>query len=115
MINAFHKLPGYVKTVPGLERVVLRRLPATCVLGTLLLCVPSLLARLVPWDGNEAEIAIRITTIDIYAISVVVLHWTVVLTAAIAAFIVMVMKGPAYVADAYPLVDSDEPQESASQ
>ena len=30
-------------------------------------------------------------------------------TAAIAAFIVVVMKGPAYVADAYPLNDSDTP------
>jgi len=39
----------------------------------------------------------------------VVLHWTVVLTVAIAAFIVMVMKGPAYVADAYPVEDSEAP------
>jgi hypothetical protein len=39
----------------------------------------------------------------------VILHWTVVLTVGIGAFIVMVMKGPAYVADAYPLVESDHP------
>jgi hypothetical protein len=32
-----------------------------------------------------------------------------VLTVAIGAFIVMVMKGPAYVADAYPLEDADQP------
>ncbi|MCK7495937.1 MAG: hypothetical protein MZW92_37010 [Comamonadaceae bacterium] len=51
----------------------------------------------------------RIMTIDIYAIAVVVLHWTIVFTIAIAAFIVMVMKGPAYVADAYPLDDAEEP------
>ena len=51
----------------------------------------------------------RITTIDIWVIGLVVLHWTVVLTVAIGAFIVMVMKGPAYVADAYPLVESDRP------
>ena len=31
------------------------------------------------------------------------------LTVAIAAFIVMVMKGPAYVADPYPLSDTDRP------
>ena len=43
-------------------------------------------------------------------ISAVILHWSIVCTVAIAAFIVMVMKGPAYVADAYPLVDSDTPE-----
>ena len=41
---------------------------------------------------------------------VVVLHWTLVLTVALECFIVRVMKGPAYVADAYPLPgERDEP------
>ena len=35
----------------------------------------------------------------------VVLHWTLVLTVALACVIVRVMKGPAYVVDAYPLPD----------
>ena len=35
-------------------------------------------------------------------IGLVVLHWTLVLTLAIGCAIVIVMKGPAYVADAYP-------------
>jgi hypothetical protein len=45
-------------------------------------------------------------------LSVLSLHWTVVLTVAIACFIVVVAKGPAYVADAYPLPDDgrDEPK-----
>ena len=34
---------------------------------------------------------------------VVALHWMLVLTLAIGCFIVRVMKGPASVADAYPL------------
>jgi hypothetical protein len=34
---------------------------------------------------------------------VVALHWALVLTLALGCFIVRVMKGPAYVADAYPL------------
>ena len=45
-------------------------------------------------------------------ISLIILHWTVVFTVGIAAFIVMMMKGPAYVADAYPLNEAetlDEP------
>jgi hypothetical protein len=59
--------------------------------------------------ATRGEVATRIQTIDILAISFIVLHWTGVLTGAIAAFIVMVMKGPAYVADAYPVEDSESP------
>ncbi|MBL8999316.1 MAG: hypothetical protein JNL44_18805, partial [Gemmatimonadetes bacterium] len=39
----------------------------------------------------------------------VVLNWTVVLTLAIGAAIVWLMKGPAYIADAYALEDSENP------
>ena len=46
------------------------------------------------------DAAQAIMTTDIYVISLIILHWTVVLTIGIAAFIVMLMKGPAYVADA---------------
>ena len=35
--------------------------------------------------------------------SLVILHWATLLTVGFAAFVVMVMKGPAHVADAYPL------------
>jgi hypothetical protein len=108
-MNAFNKLPGFTPSPPGLERLVLRRLPVGLLLGTLLIGLPALLARPFPWTGSEADVAVRIMTIDIYAIAVVVLHWTIVFTIAIAAFIVMVMKGPAYVADAYPLDDAEEP------
>ena len=108
-MNLFKKLPGFVETPPGLERTILRLLPHLLLLGTLLMAVPPLLARLVFWDSATTEVAARITLVDIYAISVIVLHWTVVFTVAIGAFIVMVMKGPAYVADAYPLDDADTP------
>ena len=108
-MNAFNKLPGFTSSPPGLERRVLRRLPGGLLLGTLLIGLPALLARLFPWTGSEADVAVRIMTIDIYAIAVVVLHWTLLVTVAIAALIVMVMKGPAYVADAYPLEDAEEP------
>jgi len=108
-MNFFTKLPGFTKSPPGLEREVLRLLPRILILGTLFLCVPSLLARLYPWDGSETLVAMRITSIDIYMLGAIILQWSFVCTVAIAAFIVMVMKGPAYVADAYPLEDSDTP------
>ncbi|RIX45019.1 MAG: hypothetical protein D3M94_12850 [Rhodocyclales bacterium GT-UBC] len=102
-MGAFQKLPGFRPYPPGQERVVLRRLPRILVVGSLLLVLPSLFARLPGFD----MVALSVMTIDIYAISLLILHWTVVITIAIAAFIVLVMKGPAYVADAYPLVEDD--------
>jgi hypothetical protein len=109
MTNAFNKLPGFQRTPPGIERNILRGLPRVTLLGSLLLCLPPLLVRLLPDSLTGVDAALRATTVDIYAISLLILHWTVVFTVAIGAFIVMVMKGPAYVADAYPLSDAERP------
>jgi hypothetical protein len=114
-MTLFNKLPGFVRTPSGQERIILHRLPKILLLGSLLLALPSLVARLVITAGSESEIATRIMTIDIYGISLIILHWTVVFTVAIAAFIVLVMKGPAYVADPYPLEDSDQPDHPGQQ
>lgn len=105
-MNLFNKLPGFARTPAGFERVILRRLPALLALGTILLCLPALFAHASTMTGLAAG---PITMIDIYTIGAVVLHWTIVFTVGVAAFIVMVMKGPAYVADAYPMNELDEP------
>lgn len=102
-MNFFNRLPGFTMTPAGKERMLLRRLPWILLLGTLLLALPSLAVRLIVEPDN----VLAVSTTDIYVISLIVLHWTVVLTVGIGAFIVMVMKGPAYVADAYPLQDAD--------
>lgn len=104
-MNPFNRLPGFTRTPAGLERVVLRRLPRLTLLGTLLLASPSLLVRM----AAGPDTLTLVTTVDIYVAALVILHWTVVFTVAIAAFIVMVMKGPAYVADAYPMQDAETP------
>ena len=105
----FNRLPGFQQTPAGQERNVLRRLPKLLTLGTLLLCLPSLGVRLWWADAPAYEVSTLITTVDIYAISVLVLHWTVVFTVAIGAVIVLIMKGPAYVADDYPMEGMDRP------
>ncbi len=102
-MNLFNRLPGFPRTPAGKERLVLRRLPAAFLFGTLLLAVPSLLARIFV----DPSAPLTVTTIDIYVASLIILLWTVVLTVGIAAFIIMVMKGPAYVADAYPLQEAE--------
>lgn len=108
-MNLFNQLPGFARSPAGIERIVLRRLPAVLLGGSLLLALPSVIVRIVPWPGSAGDALVRIATVDIAAISVLVLHWTAVLTVAIAATIVLVMKGPAYVADPYPLPDADRP------
>lgn len=102
-MNFFNRLPGFTITPPGKERVVLRNLPKYLWLGSLLLATPSLLVRLIASEGES----LIIMTTDIYVASLVILHWTVIFTIGVAAFIVMTMKGPAYVADAYPLVEAE--------
>ncbi len=109
MSGLFNKLPGFQRTAPGMEWTILRRLPGITLLGTALMALPALLVRLAIWFDPALQSSSMPDMVDIYVIGLVVLHWTVVLTVAIAAFIVMVMKGPAYVADPYPLSDSDWP------
>jgi hypothetical protein len=105
----FNTLPGFQKSHAGLERQILRRLPRVLWVGTALAVLLAGVMRWLPWSGSEVEVSTRITTVDIYLISLVILHWTAVLTVAIGAFIVLVMKGPAYVADPYPLNDAERP------
>lgn len=108
-MSMFNQLPGFVRTPAGLEREILRRMPRAFLLSALLPALAALAARWFSWSGSEAAVASSIQMVDIVAIAVVLLLWTLLLTLAIGAFIVMVMKGPAYVADAYPLVESDRP------
>ena len=102
MSKWLRKLPGYQTYEPGLERKVLLQLPQFTVMGVLAITLPSLLARLLL--SSKAE---RI--IDILVISTEIFFLSMVLTLAIAALIVKLSKGPAYVADAYPLIESDRP------
>ncbi len=105
----FNQLPGFVRTPAGLERVILRRLPKAFLLSGLVPALAALSARWFDWSGSEAAVAASIQMVDFAAIGVALLLWTLLLTVGIGAFIVMVMKGPAYVADGYPLVESDRP------
>jgi len=89
-------------------------LPKALVLGSLLLGLPSLVARWLLLFATEPGATTWVFTVDIYAISLLFLHWAVILVVAIAAFIVLVMKGPAYVADPYPLIESDTPDDPTS-
>ncbi|PXW93358.1 hypothetical protein C7444_12010 [Sphaerotilus hippei] len=101
-MNWFHKLKGFQRSAPGLEWALWRRLPALLLWGTALPALASLLVHLMapdtPTPGDERALRLM----DYMLIGVVVLDWTLVLTLLIGCAIVIVMKGPAYVADPYP-------------
>ncbi len=105
-MNLFNKLPGFVRSAPGWEQRIWRRLPSILLWGTLLpLVLAGVNHALAPAAPEFGASNGPMLLWDYTMIGVVVLHWTLVLTAALGCFIVRVMKGPAYVADAYPLPD----------
>lgn len=105
-MNLFNRLPGFEQSPPGLEHRIWLRLPTILLWGTLLppalAVVNHLVAGGAPLSADDER---ALLLWDYTMVGVVVLHWTLVLTVAIGCFIVRVMKGPAYVADAYPLPD----------
>ena len=104
------KLPGYRTAPPGLERTTLRLLPAALAVGLAIFMSPSVLLRILPWDMHPIALAELIAKADMYAAGCMLAYWNLLIFIAFAALIVVLMKGPAYVADAYPLVDADFPR-----
>lgn len=107
-MNLFNTLPGFVRSAPGWEQRIWRRLPAALLWGTLLPLVLAganhALSPAAPVSGGS-DAAVLLW--DYTMFGVVSLHWALVLTLALGCFIVRVMKGPAYVADAYPLPEDN--------
>ncbi len=97
------------RTPPGLEVSVLRQLPRVFCLGTLALFVVAMSTRLFPPDGTSIEAAKTVMSIDIFSIAAGITLWTAIFTVAIGCIVVMIMKGPAYVADAYPVSHANQP------
>lgn len=104
------KLPNSVRYPPGLEWAVLKKLPLVVLLGTLLPLVIAQTNRVFPPDAAAAQVAKHIKFVDILCIATAVTAWTAVLTVAIGCVVVVVMKGPAYVADAYRVEDAERPR-----
>lgn len=108
-MKLLNKLPGNHRSPPGLERTIWRKLPAAFLASTLIPLFAYAYARWFPAPALGETVEKYLAGIEIAAIATVITAWTAVFTVAIGCVIVMLMKGPAYVADAYPLSDSDEP------
>jgi len=94
----------------GLERVILKKLPKVLLGGIGVPLLMAIFARLLPIAGTANEVAKYQISVDIMAISLFFMVVSATFTVTIGCVIVMLMKGPAYVADAYELEDSEEPE-----
>jgi hypothetical protein len=115
-----NRVPGRQRAAAGLEWTLWRRLPAILAWGSALpLAVLALRWFTTPSDRTPAQE--RELLLDAYRLlGAVGLHWSLVLALAIGCVIVMVMKGPAYSADSYPLPGAagaagDGTQDSSAQ
>jgi len=103
-MNWLKRLPPTHREPLGLEWSILRYTPKLKVYGTSAFLI--LLAIL--QYGIEPSGSSRLW--ELYLIAELIFFWTILFTAALCAFIVYLMKGPAFVADAYYLEDSDFPK-----
>ncbi len=87
---------------------ILRRLPRITLVGSLLPLSLSLLVRILPAERGF-EHAKHVTSVDIFAISTGITFLTAVFTVAIGCTVVHIMKGPAYLADSYPVEHAERP------
>lgn len=97
------------RSPPGLERVLLRKMPAVLLGAFAVPLFMSAIARAFPMSGTAEEIAKYQSSIDILGIAICIAVLTGLFVVFIGCILVVLMKGPAYVADAYDLVDSEKP------
>lgn len=108
-MNWLRILPGSVRSASGLEWTLWRKLPLILAVGTALPLLVLLVLHWVHADGS-AEQDRWLQIADYMVAGVVIFHWTVVGTVAIGCVVVMLMKGPGYVADPMEVSHSDRPR-----
>lgn len=105
------KLPGSRKEPHGLEWVILKKTPWALFYSLLVISIFVAVGYLMPPEGAAEAVNKHLEMVKILGIAVWITAWTAILTVAFGAFIVYLMKGPAYVADQLELIDSDEPKD----
>ena len=113
-MNWLQKLPNSVRSASGLEWALWRKLPLIWLMGTALPLLVGLALHGWYASGSSAD-ARWLQTMDYVLAGVVVFHWTAVFTTAIGCVVVMLMKGPGYVADGMEVSHSDRPRAVAEE
>jgi hypothetical protein len=109
----FSKLPGYSsrgKSAPGLERKILKWMPFAFLTIIFLCGLPSVMVRYMEWQGSDLAVEAFIGRVDMYALGAFFTLFNAAFVVTTGAVLIMLMKGPGYVADGYKLIDSDSPE-----
>lgn len=109
-MNWLKKIPHSPRAASGLEWRLWRKLPLIGLIGTVL---PLLCLGLVYLWADPQPVAAEARWLQMmnYVVGgAIAFHWSMVATIAIGCVIVMVMKGPGYVADGYRVSHSDQPR-----
>lgn len=94
----FNKLPGFIKSPSGFEWALFKKIPLIFGVGTLVPCAVMLTLYLTNETLNPEQ-----QKIIYQCLGVIFSYWFFVGATAIGCIVVMIMKGPAYVADPYEL------------
>ena len=108
MIDFFKKLPNATQYPIGIEGPILKKIPLIFVIGTLLIIYPAA----VIYFKNAVISAAQYKTIYMGALFS---YWFFVGVLAIGCVLIMIMKGPGYVADAYELPKEDKSLEGKAK
>ena len=111
-MRLFRKLHGRVAP-PGLEWKLLKAVPSAILLSLALPAAIAFGGRVYSASTTVENPAKFVMSIDIFAWSIAATLVTAVITVAIGCIVVWVMKGPAYVADSYPLPHASRPDADA--
>jgi hypothetical protein len=100
---------------PGIEREILRKIPKYLLGSIIIPLFMVMFVRLPPIESlftSTVEEVVKLhTTIDFLSIAIFVSVLPIIIAVTIGCIIVILMKGPAYIADAYDVDDADEPDE----
>lgn len=106
-MDFFKKLPNSIRYPLGIEWPLLKKLPFVFLIGTLLISVPAISI----YIQNPDISAEQYRTIYL-SFGLLFTFWFFVGATAIGCVVVMIMKGPGYVADAYELPIEDQALEN---
>ena len=109
-MNWLRKIPHSIRSASGLEWKLWRKLPLIALLGTALPLLGLWAVHATVDQDTSAAQERWLQMADYFVGAVLAFHWTMVLTVAIGCIIVMVMKGPGYEADSYPVSHSEQPR-----
>ncbi len=113
-MNLFRKLHNRTEP-PGLEAKLWRALPYAALASIVVPALVAVSARIYSGFAQLENAAKFVKSFDIFAVSVSVTLLTAVFTVAIGCIVVRIMKGPAYVADAYPVSHASRPANERKQ